>query len=122
MYGQFKTGKDQRVVVLDVKVSTAMKLGELVTYTASTNTISTAGSATKNTLALALADATHMIALTDKTVGGIPGEVFPGSIQEAAKLATTDFNVVAATSGSATKKVGLYPLFDKSDIVERKYQ
>lgn len=119
-YGQFKTGKDQRVVVLDVKVSTAMKLGELVKYTASTKTIATAGSSTNNTFALALDAATHMIALTDETVGGIPGKVFPGSIQEAAKLATTQFNGVAAST-TAAKKVGLYPLFDKSDIVERKY-
>ena len=118
-YGQFKTGKDQRVVVLDVKVSTAMKLGELVKYTDSDDTIATTGSTTNNTFAKALDAATHMIALTDKTVGGIPGEVFPGSIQEAAKLATTDFNVVAAST--TAKKVGLYPLFDKADIVERKY-
>lgn len=117
-YGQFKTGKDQRVVVLDVKVSTAMKLGELVKYDA--DTITTTGSTTNDTFAKALTAATHMIALTDKTVGGIPGEVFPGSIQEAAKLATTDFNVVAA-SASTAKKVGLYPLFDKSDILERTY-
>ena len=118
-YGQFKTGKDQRIVPLDVKVSTAMKLGELVIFNG-TDTISTAQSTTNDTFAKALTAATHMIALTDKTVGGIPGEVFPGSIQEAAKLATTDFNVVAASSSTA-KKVGLYPLFDKSDILERTY-
>lgn len=121
-YGQFKTGKDQRVVVLDVKVGSTMKLGELVKYTAGTNTIASAGSSTNNTFALALDEATHMIALTDKTVGGIPGEVFPGSIQEAAKLTATDFNGVVATPGDDTKRVGLYPLFDKSDIVERTYQ
>lgn len=117
-YGQFKTGKDQRIVPLDVKVGTAMKLGELVIFNG-TDTISTAQSTTNDTFAKALTAATHMIALTDKTVGGIPGEVFPGSIQEAAKLATTDFNVVAASTSA--KKVGLYPLFDKSDIVERTY-
>lgn len=113
-YGQFKTGKDQRIVPLDVKVSTAMKLGELVTYNG-TDTISTAAG---STFAAALTAATHMVALTDETVGGIPGKVFPGSIQEAAKLATTQFNGVAAST-SATKKVGLYPLFDKSDILQK---
>lgn len=114
-YGQFKTGKDQRIVPLDVKVNSAMKLGELVTYTASTNTIATASG---SDFATALGNATHMIALTDETIGGIPGKVFPGSIQEAAKLASTSFDGVAAST-SAAKKVGLYPLFDKADIITR---
>jgi hypothetical protein len=114
-YGQFKTGKDQRIVPLDVKVNTAMKLGELVTYAAGTNMISTAAG---DTFAAALSAATHMVALTDETVGGIPGKVFPGSIQEAARLATTQFDGVAKSTDTA-KKVGLYPLFDKSDILQK---
>lgn len=103
---QFKTGKDQRIVPVYVKVATTLELGDAVTLDVSKNEIAAAASG---------AAATHIIALTDETVGG-NYKVFPASIQEAAALNSTVFNKVAAST-ETEKKVGLYPIFDKDDII-----
>lgn len=106
---QFITGKDQRILPLRAKVTGDHELGAAVTITTDTNGVKTIAAATSTTAA------THIIALTDETVGGNIDKVFPGSIQEAAKLASTRFNTVAASD--TEKKVGVYPIFDEDDVI-----
>ncbi len=95
----FKTGKGQHILPLDVKVAADLTVGDLVKYTASTNTIA------KVTV---LDDATHIVALSDETVSG--GYVRTDLIEYKASD-----EVKASTS--TVKKVGLYPIFDKGDVI-----
>ncbi len=106
---QFITGKDQRILPLRAKVTGDHELGAAVTITTDSSGVKTIAAAASTTAA------THIIALTDETVGGNIGKVFPGSIQEAAKLTATSFNKVAAST--TEKKVGVYPIFDKEDVI-----
>lgn len=99
----FRTGKDQHVLLLDVKVSAELKVGELVTL--STDTIA---AATGSTASAQLSAATHIVALSDETVGG-------GYIATDRKTYAPTGKVAASTS--TKKKVGLYPLFNKSDVI-----
>lgn len=95
----FKTAHDQHILPLDVKVAVELNVGDLVKYTASTNTIAKA---------TGLDDATHIIALSDETIAG-------GFIRTDDKIYAPSTKVAASTG--ATKKVGLYPIFDKGDII-----
>lgn len=95
----FKTGKDQYVLTLDAKVSEELKPGDLVTYTASTETFAKAST---------LAAATHMIALSDETLAG-------GFVRTDNKTYAPTDKVAASTT---KKKVAVYPLFDKADVIE----
>ena len=96
---EFKTAKGQHILPLDVKVSAALVVGDLVTYNASTNTIAKANS---------LDAATHIVALSDETIGG-------GHVRTDRKNYAPSDAVAASTT--AAKKVGLYPIFDKGDVI-----
>lgn len=95
----FRTGHDQYVLTLDAKVGADLVVGDLVTYTASTNTFAKASS---------LDAATHMIALSDMTIGG---NYVPTDKKNYAPSDTV------AKSASVAKKVAVYPLFDKADVI-----
>lgn len=92
----FRTAADQYVLPIDVKVSVDVYPGDLVKL--SGDTISKA---------TGLSDATHMVALTDETVGGsyVPVDL---------KVYKPTGKVAASTS---LKRVGLYPIFDKNDVI-----
>ena len=97
---EFKTAHSQHILPLDVKVAAELKVGDMVTYTANTNTIAKAAG---------LDTATHIVALSDETIAG-------GYIHTDDKIYAPSDKVAASTS--AVKKVGLYPIFDKGDIIE----
>lgn len=98
----FKTAKGQYVLPLDATVAAELTVGDLVTVTpASGNT--PASIAAANTLAAA----THIVALSDETIGG-------GSVATAHKNYAPSYKVAASATA---KKVGLYPIFDKNDII-----
>ena len=94
----FRTGKDQYTITLETKVSADVSVGELVTYTASTTTIAAAST---------VAAATHMIALGDEAAPG-------GYVSTDAKNYAPSGKVKAST---ATKRVVVYPLFNKDDVI-----
>ena len=96
----FKTGKDQYIVVVDAKVSTTLTVGDLVIFTAGNpNTVAASSNG--------LTTATHIVALSDEAVGGnyVPTD----------KKDYAPSNTVA--SSTTAKKVALYPLFDKADVI-----
>lgn len=95
---EFKTAKDQAILPLDVKVAEDLTVGDMVVYTASTNTIAKTTS---------LDDATHIVALSDETIGG-------GYVHTDRKIYVSSYGVKASTE---PKKVGLYPIFDKGDVI-----
>ena len=95
----FRTAADQYVLPIDVKVAVDLYPGDLVVLNTDTNTI---------TKASGLSDATHMVALTDETIGG-------GYVPVDLKVYKPTGKVAASTS--VAKKVGLYPIFDKGDII-----
>jgi hypothetical protein len=99
---QFKTGKDQYVVVVDAKVTGDHVTGDLVILTPANGT--TPASIAK---AGTLAAATHMIALSDETL--------EGNYVRTDKKNYAPTGTVAAST--AVKKVALYPLFDKADVI-----
>lgn len=111
---EFKTAYLQRVVPLDVAVvgSSALERGQLVTYTAPTS--SKVGYIEA---ASTLAAATHIIALTDMTIsdGHVPTDRRDYMYSE--NVAVTAAANSSLTSTSVTKKVGLYPIWDKADVV-----
>lgn len=111
----FRTGKDQYILPLDVNVvGTAGKVlpvGTLVTLTAANGSVP-ASIAEASTIAAA----THMIALSDDAIGGGYVDTDLKNYAPSEGVKTT----ITATSGSTSatvKKVGLYPLFDKADVV-----
>lgn len=95
----FKTGYLQKEQVLDVKVAAALKVGDLVAVAN--------GSMSK---AASLANAQYIVAQSDMTMeyGHVP--------VERGNWAYSD--VVAATTGTDTKKVAVYYIYDKSDVIE----
>jgi hypothetical protein len=94
----FKTAADQHILPLDVKVTGDLTVGDMVIYTAGTNSIAK----TTN-----LDEATHIVALSDETIAG-------GYVSTDMKNYAPSYKV--AQSATA-KKVGLYPIFDKGDII-----
>lgn len=96
----FKTAHSQKILPLDVKVTAELVVGDLVVFTA--------GTPASIAKASSLAAATHMVALSDETVGG---NFVPTDMKNYAPS-----NKVAAST--TAKKVGLYPLFDKADVIE----
>jgi hypothetical protein len=113
----FRTGKDQYILPLDVNVEgTANKIlpiGTLVTLVAATSTIP---AYIKE--AATVAAATHMIALSDETIGGgyIATDLKTYAPSGGVKTTVTDGDGTGVTTGTV-KKVGVYPLFDKADII-----
>jgi hypothetical protein len=96
---EFKTGKGQYILPMSVKVAAELAVGDLVTYAADTNTISKATS---------LNAATHIVALSDETIGG-------GYVHTDDKIYAPSDKVAASTT--TPKKVGLYPIFNKGDVI-----
>lgn len=96
VYGEFKTAKDQRIVPLDVKVAADVEVRQLVKLASGSISAATA-----------LSDATHIVALSDETIGG-------SYVDTGAKNYKPSYKVKASTTN---KKVGLYPLFDKDDVI-----
>jgi hypothetical protein len=97
---QFRTAAGQYILPIDATVAVDLYPGDLVKLTPGTpNAI---------TKASGLSDATHMVALTDETVGGsyVPVDL---------KVYKPTGKVAASTT--TAKRVGLYPIFDKNDII-----
>ena len=94
---QFRTAADQYVLPVEATVAKDFVVGDLVVL--SNGAITEASSLTA---------ATHMIALTDETVGGnyVPVDM---------KVYKPSNKVAASTTNK--KRVGLYPLFDKNDVI-----
>ena len=106
MKGHFKTALGQVTIILDAKVTAQVTVRDLVTVTpASGNTPASVAPATTK------AAATHIVALSDMTLEGHVN-VKAGRENERYR------DVVAATSGNETKKVGLYKIIDKDDVIE----
>lgn len=93
----FKTAYLQREVVMDVKVSAELHVGDMVTYTASTNTI--AKTTNKDS-------ATHIVAQSDMTMNR----------RDYSKFETQYTDTVAAST-SDVKKVALFVIMDKNDVI-----
>ena len=118
---QFKTAYLQRAIPMDVAVVGALVAGtrkadihvnDLVTYTPAAGT--TPAYIAK---AASLAAATHVVALTDQTVGDgtyIHTDVmdYKPSPLVAATVATT-----GTPTAADVKKVALYPIYEKDDII-----
>ena len=99
----FRTAASQYVLPIEATVAVDLVPGDLVVLTP-------ANGATPAAIAKAtsLTQATHMIALTDETIGG-------GYIPVDMKIYKPTDKVAA--SPSVAKRVGLYPIFDKNDII-----
>lgn len=113
----FRTGKDQYILPLDVNVEGAANkvfpTGTLVTL------VVAAGTTPAYIKEAATVDAaTHMIALSDETVGGghIATDLKTYAPSGGVKTTVTDGDG-ASVSATTVKKVGLYPLFDKADVI-----
>lgn len=113
----FRTGKDQYILPLDVNVEGAANkvfpTGTLVTL------VVAAGTTPAYIKEAATVDAaTHMIALSDETVGGghIATDLKTYAPSGGVKTTVTDGDG-ASVSTTTVKKVGLYPLFDKADVI-----
>lgn len=98
----FRTGYQQYVLPVDATVAVDLVVGDLVVITPADGS-KPAAIAKASTLAAA----THMIALTDETMNG---KYVPTDTKNYAPS-----NKVAAST--AVKKVSVYPLFDKADVI-----
>ena len=120
---EFKTAHSQYAVVLDVNVEgtvnnptrkQAIQRGDLVVYVPAAS-----GKPAYIKKAASLTAATHMIALTDMTVGGVDyvhtdlGNYASSEIVKATVADGDGSTVTAAT----IKRVGVYPLFNKDDVI-----
>lgn len=92
----FRTAYDQREIPVDVKVAVQTKVGDMVVLADDTITKTNK-----------LADATHIVAQSDMTMGygHVPVE-----------LRDHEYNPVVAVS-ETKKKVALYQIVDKTDII-----
>lgn len=114
MKGHFKTALGQVTIILDAKVTEQVTVRDLVTVTpASADTPASVALATAgdNDGTTAKDNATHIVALSDMT---LEGHVNVKAGRENERYS----DVVAATTGNETKKVGLYKIIDKDDIIE----
>lgn len=127
---EFRTAYLQAMVPFDVAVTgtvaeetaitaanrkAAILRGDLVTLTPATST--RPGYIAK---AAALAAATHMVALTDMTIGGGHAATDLQDYRSSELIGATRAVVSVGAPILATdtvKKVGLYPLWDKNDII-----
>lgn len=126
---QFRTAKDQYILPLDVAVKGAVGEGTKITSTnrktaicAGDFVVLTAASGnvpayiTKATAAqLSAKTATHIVALTDQTIGD--GHVATDMADYAASDLVGSTTTGSVAAGTPVKKVGLYPIFDWGDII-----
>lgn len=96
----FRTAAGQYILPIDATVAVELVPGDLV--------VLTPGTPNAITKATGLTDATHIVALTDETVGGSYVSVDLKNYKPTGKV---------AASTSTPKRVGLYPIFDKNDII-----
>lgn len=97
----FKTAYLQREIVMDVKVSKDLKVGDLISVSVVGNEPDTASPA-------ALADATHIIAQSDMTMeyGHVPVE-----------YRDHRYSDKVAASTSEKKKIAVYSIIEEEDII-----
>lgn len=119
---QFKTAYLQRAIPMDVAVVGALTAGtrkadihvnDLVTYTPAAGT-----APAYIAKAASLAAATHVVALTDQTVGD--GTYIHTDVMDYKPSPLVAATVATGTTPSATskvKKVALYPIYEKDDII-----
>ena len=114
--GEFRTAYLQREIPLDVAVVTATNLvvGELVKLTPANGDVPAYIESAAN-----LADATHMIAQSDMTMeyGHVPVEYQDWRYSD--KVAGTATSVAGVTATTPFKKVAMFELYDKNDIVAK---
>lgn len=109
--GSFKTAYLQREVPMDVAVigSVALKVGQLVTFTASA-----AGKPDSIAAAASLAAATHIVAQSDMTLGYGHVPVENRDWKYSDTVAATGTSLAASTP---VKHVALYSIMDATDII-----
>lgn len=98
MKGHFKTALGQVTVIVDCTVSEDLVVGQLVKLTGTALTGNE----------ITLSTATHIVALSDMTLEG------PVNLKNT--RADEIYSNVVAKSGTV-KKVGLYKIIDKDDII-----
>lgn len=112
--GEFKTAYLQREIPLRVAVVSATNLvvGELVTLTAGAD-----GKPDYITSAVSKSAATHIIAQSDMTMeyGHVPVEYQDWRYSD--KVAPTVAAVANITTTTETKKVAMFQIVDKNDII-----
>ena len=96
---QFKTALGQKEIVLDCKVSAALKVGQVCKYTASTNTLAPS--------AAAAVEGDYIVAQSDVTIG-------TGHVPVENRDYRYDPSVAASTS--ANKKVAVFKVTDVNDV------
>lgn len=99
----FRTAADQYILPIEATVAVDLVVGDLVVLTPASG--STPAAIKK---ASGLTDATHMIALTDETIGGAYVSTDLRNYKPANKV---------AASTTVAKRVGLYPIFDENDVI-----
>lgn len=118
---QFRTAYLEAVVPVDVEVvgtvsnptrKQAICKGDLVKLTPATATVN--GYIEK---AKSIDEATHIIALTDMTISGGHVKTETKNYKPSSLVAATVTVAPTADTNGETKKVGLYPIFDKADII-----
>lgn len=118
---QFRTAYLEAVVPVDVEVvgtvsnptrKQAICKGDLVKLTPATATVN--GYIEKAT---SLANATHIVALTDMTISDGHVKTDAKNYKPSSLVAATVAAAPTASTNGETKKVGLYPIFDKGDVI-----
>lgn len=117
--GKFKTAYDQREIALDIVVagSADLHVGELAQYVAAAN-----GKPAYLTPAASAAVATHIVAQSDMTMeyGHIPVENRDyrySDVVARSKTGNAATTVATLSSASETKKVAVFAITDKDDVV-----
>ena len=110
--GKFKTAHEQREIPIDVAVigTNNLAVGALVTFTAAAD-----GKPDSIAAATSKDAATHMIAQSDTTMsyGHVPVEHRDWRYSEEVKTTASTLSTT-----SPVKKVALFKLIDKNDVVE----
>jgi hypothetical protein len=119
---QFRTGRFQATLPIDVAVKGSVVEGTEVTSANRkaaicrndfVKLVPASGSVPAYIEKATVDAATHIVALTDQTIGS----------HERKAIGTQDVSELVGATGSTvtastpTKKVGLYPIFDKTDII-----
>jgi len=117
---QFRTAYLEAVVPVDVEVvgtvsnptrKQAICKGDLVKLTPATATVNAyIQKATE-------ANATHIVALTDMTISDGHVKTEAKNYKPSSLVAATVTVAPTANTNGETKKVGLYPIFDKADVI-----
>lgn len=126
---EFRTAADQYILPIEVAVKGAVAAGTVITgsnrksaimrgdfvvLTPANGTIP-AYIAKATEAQVAAKSATHIVALTDETIGGSFVRTDLGNYKASDLVgSTTNATVTAAT---ATKRVGLWPIFDWGDVI-----